>query len=378
MLTRKVVLVGLTIALIFITGCVPHSQPGPTATARPTETAAPTAKATPVPATATVIPALEPLPADNATPVPFAGYKSADFEQAGIVFNQWMEKWAAAGWLGSDLVGETLPLVPLEGGGVCAKVLSGSYFKDGVTTLLCIGVDKTTGKLRELPSGTVTSPDDQMIFLDLKPGEALKIVGGVYQAVDAQGPTRYVDKGQWVDGEYVQTPMEILQANLGSNYTLVPSADGGYQEVRSREGNSIPDVKIYPDGVVQLAYHFEGGIRDLWVAPQAIKAEGSKLTVGLWDYENGSWSQTMSLTAAEVAAGVEDGHKLVVVLGSEQEQQMIDTIFAARDMAMAKSGTYDPASEFENISVTVNFRTIDNFDPRPAQWQMVNLVLYQR
>lgn len=95
--------------------------------------------------------------------------------------------------------------------------------------------------------------------------------------------------------------------------------------------------------------------------------------VGLWDYENGAWRQNRSPTAAEVVAGVEDNHKLVVVRGSEEEAAMVDTIFAARDLAMAKSDTYDPADEFKGITVKVNGRTIDNFDPRPGSWRMVNM-----
>jgi hypothetical protein len=36
--------------------------------------------------------------------------------------------------------------------------------------------------------------------------------------------------------------MEILQSNLGK-YTLVPSADGSYQQIKTQEGNIIPEIK---------------------------------------------------------------------------------------------------------------------------------------
>jgi hypothetical protein len=254
MLNRKVALVGLTIAVIIITGCVPNVMPEPTATARPTETAAataaatPTATETPPPATATAFLTIEPLPPDNNTPAPFEGYKSADYEQASQILNQWMEKWAVAGWMGSNLVGGTLPLVPLEGGGVCGLVLSGGYYEEGKDTYLCVPLNTVDGGLASLPPGPIAETDaaNHPLFIKLDKGQTLELVGGVYQARNADDSAAWHvnpkdnDKGPAgakIEGEYKAPPYTVTRLSaeqMAATHGIVGTGleiDGEYEGV---------------------------------------------------------------------------------------------------------------------------------------------------
>ena len=358
-------------------------------TAAPTETGMATATATEEVKTPTpvLVPSLGPLPSTSDLQLPFPGYKQENFVNGwNKLKDSWNPLWKKWKLMEADQLGSGGSLVarPVEGeaGVVCEDAVDGSYA--GMT--LCPPLDLVNDGFLPFPGmDSAPNPDYYPLFIKRSSQFArLKSVGTdtglVLQEVDGQGKATRIIKtkndaegngGVWVAREYVPTPMEILQSNLG-NYTLVSSPDGSYQQIKTQEGTVISEVKVFNDGVVNLAYKFAGSTKDLYIAPQAISSKDNKLTVGLWDYENGAWSQTRSLTAAEVATGVEDNHKLVVVLGSEREQAMIDTIFMARDLAMARSATYNPADEFKNISVMVNFKTIDNFDPRPAKWSMVN------
>ena len=162
-----------------------------------------------------------------------------------------------------------------------------------------------------------------------------------------------------------------LQSKLG-NFTLVSSEDGTYYQLKDTAGKIIPEIKSYKDGTANLSYKFAGGTKDLWIAFQAMSAKDDKLIVGLWDYENGEWSRTKTDPAPKTPEDTKNFHTLTIVLSHEREQQLIDTIFAARDMAMTKSETYNPQSEFEGITVTYNGKTIENFDVRPKEWWIQN------
>jgi hypothetical protein len=170
---------------------------------------------------------------------------------------------------------------------------------------------------------------------------------------------------------FAEPALAELQSKLG-NFTLVSSEDGTYYQLKDTAGKIIPEIKSYKDGTANLSYKFAGGTKDLWIAFQAINTNNDKLTVGLWDYENGAWSQTQTDPAPKNPEDTKNFHTLTILLGHEREQQLIDTIFAARDMAMTKSETYDPQSEFEGITVTYNGKTVENFDVRPREWQIIN------
>jgi hypothetical protein len=170
---------------------------------------------------------------------------------------------------------------------------------------------------------------------------------------------------------FAEPALAELQSKLGK-YTLVASEDGTYYQLKDTAGNIIPEIKSYKDGTANLSYAFAGGTKDLWIAFQAINTTNDTLTVGLWDYENGAWSQTQTDPAPKTPEDTKNFHTLTILLGHEREQQLIDTVFAARDMAMTESKTYNPKSEFEGITVTYNGKTIENFDVRPREWWIQN------
>ena len=68
----------------------------------------------------------------------------------------------------------------------------------------------------------------------------------------------------------------------------------------------------------------------------------------------------------------QDWRSLTVIRGHDKEQAMVDTIFTARDIAMLRTDTYDPADEFEGLTVLQNFKTYENFDAVPSKWSMYN------
>jgi hypothetical protein len=165
--------------------------------------------------------------------------------------------------------------------------------------------------------------------------------------------------------------VENLDAKKWGNYSLIENPDG-YYEMKDSQGNLIPEVKLFKDGTAELTY----SSKKLAVAFQAISigTEG-QLSFGLWDFKNGEWTMTPGHTAEDMRSGeyASDSHKLVVIRGDDEiEKKLTDTIFMARDLYMNNTEGYRPASEFEGITVvTLNGKTIENFDGPAKGWKML-------
>lgn len=157
-----------------------------------------------------------------------------------------------------------------------------------------------------------------------------------------------------------------LKAGKWGSYTFTENS-AGYFEIKDAQGNLIPDVKFFTDGTSELTYKN----KKLTVAFQSITQEGGKMILGLWDYKDGEWNME-SYKAPKSETDTQNWRALVIVRGHVKEKDMVDTVFQARDLIMTKSEIYDPASEFKNISIEVNFKTITNFDVRPKEWWFQN------
>lgn len=158
--------------------------------------------------------------------------------------------------------------------------------------------------------------------------------------------------------------VENIKIGRWGEYTFTYNPSG-YYETKDAQGNIVPDVKFFEDGTAELSY----GEKDLVVADQVITLEkGGGLIVGLWEYKDGQWGME-TYKAPNSEEETKNWRTLAIIKGHEKEQAMINTIFLARDVAMVKSETFDPADEFKNISITVNFKTFDNFDVRPKNWE---------
>ena len=144
----------------------------------------------------------------------------------------------------------------------------------------------------------------------------------------------------------------------------------GYYEAADSAGTVIPAIRFFDDGTAQLAYRANNSIYDLTVAFQAISVEKGGLVAGLWDYSDGKWSME-TYAAPKSEDDTASWRSLVVMRGHEREKALIDTIFVAGDLALRKTDAYDPEDEFRDLpAVTVNFRTIENFDLRPRKWMV--------
>jgi hypothetical protein len=137
----------------------------------------------------------------------------------------WWDVWIKAGIVNTETVGRTVQEVPLKGGGVCGRVNSGSYYTEGRVAYLCIPLKTIDGGLQPLPGGGISPGDTDGYFLEIttNPGQTLELVGGVYQARNADGSAAsYVnpvdnDKGKAgkkIDGEYVAPMTELTGTNL--------------------------------------------------------------------------------------------------------------------------------------------------------------------
>lgn len=165
---------------------------------------------------------------------------------------------------------------------------------------------------------------------------------------------------------------DALNGGEWGGFAFTKNAEG-YYEAMDAEGNIIPELKFFEDGTAEHTAKINSKTETLTVAFQAISVgEDGQLVLGLWEYAKGAWTDAITGIAPKSSEEMKSYHKLVILEGHEKEQAMIETVFLARDQAMAKSEKYDPASEFDGISVTVNFKTIDNFDVRPKRWEIVN------
>jgi len=165
--------------------------------------------------------------------------------------------------------------------------------------------------------------------------------------------------------------VENLVSHKWGKYTFIENSNG-YYEMKDSQGNLIPEVKLFKDGTAERTVKFNGRNEILTVAFQAITVgENGQLILGVWEYQNGAWSEAITDPAPKSAEDTANFHTLAILQGHEKEQAMIDTVFLARDMAFS-SENYRPMSEFENISVTYNFNTYDNFDVKPKEWIFQN------
>ncbi|MFZ5912263.1 MAG: hypothetical protein ACOYYU_19835 [Chloroflexota bacterium] len=161
-------------------------------------------------------------------------------------------------------------------------------------------------------------------------------------------------------------------------FELVGSQDG-YYEIIGVDGQKVEGVKVFEDGVTELTLKIGEQETVLTTGAGAVTSHEGKLVWGLRQWENGGWSRPRGKTATEAAAGFEADYpySLEIDLGSEKKDQMIATMFAEHERAMAKSETYDPASEFEGITVTTNKgtkyeKTYTYDEILPKEWYFIN------
>jgi len=245
--------------------------------------------------------------------------------------------------------GETFTLLP---NGTLEQMTEG-----GAVTVPGLSVDKNGAITLRGDSSQVTISPEDVSFDDTN-------------GVNVAGYTLDEATGLW-RVEVTSLSIENLDTNKWGNYSFIENPDG-YYEMKDFQGNLIPEVKLFGDGTAELTY----SSKKLAVAFQAISiGTEDQLALGLWDFKNGEWTMAPGHTAEDVRSGeyASDSHKLVVIRGNEViEKKLTDTIFTARDLYMNNTEGYRPESEFEDISVTVNFKTIDNFDVRPKEWMMQN------
>lgn len=156
---------------------------------------------------------------------------------------------------------------------------------------------------------------------------------------------------------------------------FVENEDGSYS-IKDSQGNVNPDIKFFKDGTVDLTYN---SIK-YTVAFEATKINSNGEGIySLWNYENGVVTMAPGYTAEQVKAGEleKSENELVIRRGKAEsdndfQKRLTEMVFAARDLYMDHTEGYQKASEFADISITVNSKTIDNFDPRPAKWAFVN------
>lgn len=179
------------------------------------------------------------------------------------------------------------------------------------------------------------------------------------------------ESGKWAPIIEGSLAIENLDSHTWGSYSIIENTDG-YYEMKDSQGNLIPDVKLFSDSTAELKYDS----KKLTVAFEAITiGPDGQLAFGLWDYQNDKWTMAPGHSAEDIRSGeyANDFHKLVVVRGNDEiESRLTDTIFMARDLYMNNTQGYRPASEFEGITVTYNFKTVENFDVRPKEWQMNN------
>lgn len=160
-----------------------------------------------------------------------------------------------------------------------------------------------------------------------------------------------------------------LEAGHWGSFTFSKS-EKDYYNVEDSEGNTIPDLKFFENGTAEFKYQ---KVNITQPFQEVIQKDG-ELMIGLWSYKDGEWSLE-TYNAPKSAAETENWRAVGVVLDSEKEDQMTQAIFAARDASLVKTDTYTPGDEWKNLSVEVNFRTIENFDARPDFWQIRNFTL---
>jgi hypothetical protein len=164
-----------------------------------------------------------------------------------------------------------------------------------------------------------------------------------------------------------QLTVSTLHSGKWRDYFLAQNSEGDYEAVDSA-GGVVPDILFLDDGTAELRYRANNSIYDVTVAFQAISVDAGGIVAGLWGHRAGHWS--METYAAPTSEDeTVSWRSLAVLRGHEKEEAMIASIFMARDLALSKAAAYDPMDEFEDLpSVTVNFRTIEDFDPRPRKW----------
>ena len=157
-----------------------------------------------------------------------------------------------------------------------------------------------------------------------------------------------------------------LQENLGTDFILADQDEDGVYEITNAVGDKIEGMIVFQDGSASLDYQGT----ELVQPHQVIKAVGGKLVYGVWEFNNGAWGEAVTR-----AAGEGNLYSLGVIRGHEKEEAMKQAIWLARDQGLSKPG-YDPASEFEGISVEYNGEVHENFEVKPVVWRMVNMERY--
>lgn len=142
--------------------------------------------------------------------------------------------------------------------------------------------------------------------------------------------------------------------------------------MKDKQGNLVSETKFYKNKTAEIAVDFKGNKETLTVDFESILiGERGQLIVGLWEFENGKWSETITNAAPKSAEEAKNFHSLTVRLGHEKEKEMIRTIRIARDMAF-ESGGYNPKSEFEKISFEYNFKEYKDYEVYPKEWKVIN------
>ena len=153
-------------------------------------------------------------------------------------------------------------------------------------------------------------------------------------------------------------PLRDLESRLGPACEITKSAEGDYYTINGYEA-----IKLFEDGSTEMLIDGEARVTGM----QAIdKDTEGNIIWGLWGDEDKDGVWTMETYRAPTSAE-ETGNwrKLAILRGHEKEQQMADLLFYAESLA-------DHTNEFNGITVTYNFKTYENYDVRPREWQIKN------
>jgi hypothetical protein len=178
------------------------------------------------------------------------------------------------------------------------------------------------------------------------------------------------EKG-WVK-ELPENLMAVQERLAPGGFELAGSLDG-YYEILDQSGQAIEGVKVFEDGRSELIVE---GLDTPLIQPIKVINYHNQygLVWGARNLEAGVWSAPHSLSADETVNGVAD---YPFMLGADEDsdfaQEMRATALAEHGRSMEKTESYDPASEFEGISITVNGTTIENFDNTPREWELSNM-----
>ncbi|MFZ5818450.1 MAG: hypothetical protein ACOYYJ_00990 [Chloroflexota bacterium] len=174
--------------------------------------------------------------------------------------------------------------------------------------------------------------------------------------------------------ELPESLMKVQERLTPGGFELVGSQDG-YYEIFGADGQKVEGVKVYDQGDRAYSTLEIAGLEPVVQPVKVITfSQQYGLVWGIRNLENGIWSTPRSLSSEEEVNGHE-GYPFMLGVDEDSDfaPEMRSTALAEHERATEKTELYDPASEFEGISITVNETTIDNFDNTPEEWQLADM-----